>query len=50
VDLASGLVLTVEYFNSSFDKAYAQVYYDGQNGKATSELELFNARLAYRWQ
>ncbi|MCX6108745.1 MAG: hypothetical protein NTZ90_03970 [Proteobacteria bacterium] len=50
VDLASGLALTVEYFNSSFDKAYAQVYYDGQNGKATSELELFNARLAYRWQ
>lgn len=50
VDLANGLALTLEYFNSSFDKSYAQAYYEGQNGKATSELEVFNARLAYRWQ
>ena len=50
VDLVNGLALTFEYFNSSFDKAYAQAYYEGQNGKATRELEVFNARLAYRWQ
>ena len=50
IRLADGLQLSLEYFDATYDKAYTQVYYSGQNGNASSELQVFNARLAYRWQ
>jgi hypothetical protein len=50
MDLTDGLRLTVEYFRSSYDKKYAQVFYDARDGKASDEREIFNARLAANWQ
>jgi hypothetical protein len=50
VDLASALTLSLEYHRASFDKKYTQAFYFGQEGKASEQLELFNARLAYAWQ
>lgn len=50
MDLAEGLRLTLEYFKTSYDKKYTQVFYDGRDGKASDEREVFNARIAANWQ
>lgn len=49
MDLHKNLVLTVEYYRQSYDDLYAVFHYVDPSGKASETLELFNARIAYRW-
>jgi len=50
LELAAGLVVTLEYMKASYDKAYSQAFYNTQNNKTSNSLEVFNARLAYNWR
>lgn len=49
IELADGLRLTLEYFKTSYDKKYTQVFYDARDGKASEDREVFNARVSANW-
>ncbi len=49
VDLSKNVRLTLEYYRQSYDALYAYFHYTDPKGKATETTELFNARIAYRW-
>lgn len=49
VSLATGLKFTVEYFKSFYDKQYALMYEQGQNGNISSSMEIINGRISYNW-
>lgn len=48
--LAQDLFLSLEYGLLSYDRKYTNAFYLDDKGKAATGFELFNARLAYRWQ
>ena len=50
MELEPGLVVTLEYGKSSFDKKYSQLFYLDSDGKTSTTEEIFNARLAYNWR
>ncbi len=50
MDLEAGLVLTIEYHKTSFDKRYAQAFFRDRRGKTSDSDETFDARIAYNWK
>lgn len=48
--LADQLDLTFEMYKSSYDKKYAQFFYDSPDGKTSDTQEFFNARISYNWR
>ena len=49
LELDTGLVLTLEYREESFDRVYTAFHYRGEGGEPTKNRELFNSRLAWNW-
>jgi hypothetical protein len=50
VELAEGLMWTLEYNTTSYDKDYVNAYYVGRSSKATDTWESFASRFAYNWK
>ncbi len=49
VELSKNLRLILEYYRQSYNDLFANFHYLDPTGRATETLELFNARIAYRW-
>ena len=49
VDLADGLVWTIEYNVTSYDQNYSNVYYENKNSSISDTWETFNSRFSYNW-